>query len=524
MTDSSTVDVDVADLTLEQKVGQLFQVGFHGTEAGETIRELVADYHVGGVIYFSRNVESAEQTADLSAALQAEARESTGLPLLLSTDQEGGVVTRVPFGTVPPGQMALGAAGDAGLAREFGSAVGRQLRAVGINMNFAPVLDVNNNPDNPVIGVRSFGSDPGLVGDLGEAVAGGLQEVGVAACGKHFPGHGDTAVDSHEAMPTVAHGRERLDEVELAPFRAAIDAGIDAIMTAHVNFPAIEPDDDTPATLSRNVLTGLLREELGYDGVVITDCMEMNAIADGVGTVEGAVRTIQAGADMVLVSHTAERQRAAIEAVQEAVRSGDLPESRVDEAARRVLRLKDERIGAVEAPSAAAASEGLVETAERIGRAAVTLVRDDDGLVPLPDGDVFVWDFPADRGSPAEDAAVDGGPLVDALEARGRSVRRHTFDAGEPDDLPTVEDDEVVVACTYDAARNDDQAAVVNRALDDGLPVVVLAMRNPYDLRALPGAASFLTTYDYSPAMLDAAADVLTGAHEPEGRLPVSME
>jgi len=518
-------DVDVSDLSLEAKVGQLFQVGFHGTEPSDAVRELVADYGVGGVIYFSRNVETPAQTAALSAALQEEARDATGVPLSISTDQEGGIVSRVPFGTIPPGQMALGATRDADLARELGAAVAGQLRAVGINTDFAPVLDVNNNPDNPVIGVRSFGSDPALVGELGSAVAAGLQSGGVAACGKHFPGHGDTATDSHEAMPTVGHDRDRLDAVELAPFRAAVDAGVDAIMTAHVNFPAIEPDPDVPATLSERVLTGLLRRELGFDGVVVTDCMEMSAIADGVGTVDGAVRTIRAGADVVLVSHTPERQRAAIEAVVDAVRDGTIPEERIDESVRRVLRLKARRFAGVDAPPVETAAETLRETAARVARSAVTLVSDEGDLVPLPDdADVFVWDFPAGRGSAAEDSGVDPSPLVDALEERGRTVRRHTFGDGAHTEeaLPAVNDDEIVLACTFDAASDSRQARVVRAALDRELPVAVLALRNPYDRRVLSDAPTFVTTYDYAPASLEAAADVLTGRREARGRLPVS--
>lgn len=520
-------DTRLDELDLAEKVGQLFQVGFHGTEATETIQELVTDYHVGGIIYFSRNIETPRQTAALSNALQTEAANATGVPLLLSTDQEGGVVSRVPFGTVPPGQMAVGATGDAALARAVGTAVGNQLGVVGINMNFAPVLDVNNNPDNPVIGVRSFGSEPGPVGDLGSAVVTGLQEAGVVACGKHFPGHGDTAVDSHEAMPTVGHNRERLAAVELAPFRAAIDAGIDAIMTAHVNFPAVEPDTDVPATLSHRVLTGLLRGELDYDGVVITDCMEMNAIADGVGTVNGAVRAIQAGADVVLISHTPVQQKAAIDAVVDAVRSGDITESRVDESVRRVLRLKGNLGRNVERTTVEAVSADLVATADRVARKAITVVRDDAELVPLPnDSGAFIWDFPADRGSPAEDSVTNAGSLADDLADHGVSVRRHTFEGGSEaaERLPTVADHETVIACTFDVATKGDQAAVVRTALDANLPIAVLAMRNPYDLRAFPDAPTFLTTYDYSPAMLTAAADVLTGRCEPRGTLPVTLE
>ena len=525
--DTTPINVDVDDLALEAKVGQLFQVGFHGTAPTDTIRELVTDYGVGGVIYFSRNIETPSQTAALSTALQNAARAASGIPLSISVDQEGGTVSRVPFGTVPPGQMALGATGDGDLAREFGAAVAGQLRAVGINTNFAPVLDVNNNPDNPVIGVRSFGDDPELVGELGSAVAAGLQDGGVAACGKHFPGHGDTDVDSHEAMPTVGHDRDRLDTVELAPFRTAIDAGIDAIMTAHVNFPTIEPDPDVPATLSERVLTGLLREELGYDGVVVTDCMEMSAIADGVGTVEGAVRAIRAGADVVLVSHTADRQRAAIEAVVNAVRDGTIAEERIDESAQRVLRLKAQRFDHSDTPSVEAAGETLTETAVQVGQQAATLVDDDEDLLPFPEGsDVFIWEFPSERRSAAEDSTTDTTALVDALEARGRTVRRHTFtdERASADDLPVVDDDEIVLACTYDAASNPEQVQTVRTALDAGLPIAVLALRNPHDRRVLPGAPTFLTTYDDSEAMLRGAADLLTDERAGNSQLPVSLD
>ena len=525
---SSAVDVDVSDLGLAEKVGQLFQVGFHGTEQTDTIRELVADYHVGGVIYFSRNVETPTQTARLSRALQETAADNTGIPLVLSADQEGGVVSRVPFGTAPPGQMALGAADDPALAHDFGAAVGRQLHAVGINANFAPVLDVNNNPDNPVIGVRSFGDDPDQVRRLGAAVATGLQSVGVAACGKHFPGHGDTAVDSHLAMPTVAHDRERLAEVELVPFRGAVDAGVDALMTAHVQFPAVD-SSGSPATLSREVLTGLLRDDLGYDGVVITDCMEMDAIADGVGTVEGAVRAIRAGADTVLVSHTAERQRAAIDAVCDAVRTGSLPKSRVDEAVRRVLALKQRRPGGVddgERPSIDTATEGVVETAERVGRNAVTLVGDDADQIPLADdASALVLEFDVDRASPAEDADTSGSGLAGLLEDRGVQTRSHVVSAADPSDVevPETAADEIVIACTYDAAGDDRQGAAVERVLSDDRPLVVVAVRNPYDRQVLSDAPTFLTTYDDSPAMVAATADVLVGEEPPRGELPVTL-
>ena len=526
-TEDETVDGAFAnridDLSLAEKVGQLFQVGFHGTEPTESIRELIADYHVGGVIYFARNVETASQTAALSAALQDHATETSGIPLLIAADQEGGTSTRVPFGAVPPSNMALGATGSESLAREFGEAVGRQISALGINFDLAPVLDVNNNPDNPVIGPRSFGADPALVSDFGVAVTEGLQSAGIAACGKHFPGHGDTAVDSHEAMPVIDHGRDRLDRVELRPFRAAIDAGIDAVMSSHVFFPEIVADDDIPATLSEPVLTGLLRDELGYDGLVATDCLEMNAISDGVGTAEGAVQAVAAGADIVYVSHTPKRQRAAVEAVVDAVRAGDIPEDQIDDSAERVLRLKDRVVAPSETPSVDAALEGVEAMSARVATEAVTLVRDDADRIPVAeDADLFVWDFPAQRRSEAAEAVAYVDALVDHLSDSGYTVRRHSFADGERD-LPAVEN-EVVLVCARNAANGADQRAVVEQAEAAGHRVVTLAMTNPYDARALPDARTLLTTYDDSPSMLEAAGDVITGQIDARGDLPVELD
>lgn len=509
------------ELAVEQKVGQLFVVGFQQPHASGPIRELVSEYHVGGVVYFDRNVESAEQTAELSATLQSLAREATGIPLLVATDQEGGTVSRIPFGTTPPGGMAVGATEDPALAADLAGAVGTQLRSVGVNLNLAPVLDVNSDPDNPVIGNRSYGSDPELVAEMGTAAAAALQDRGVAACAKHFPGHGDTAVDSHHALPVVDHGRERLDRVELRPFRAGIEAGVDAVMTAHVDFPAIEPDEGVPATLSRAVLTGLLREELGHEGLVVTDCMEMNAIADGVGTVEGAVRAIRAGADVVLVSHTPSLQTAAIEAVVDAVEAGELPEERVDDAARRVLRLKDARVDPGSPPAVDDARERVVEASRGVARAAVTLHRDDADRLPIDADGVFVWEYETGGGSPAEDAGGYADAVAELLAARGYAVRRHAF--GDDPERPPVRDDEVVLVLADDAVAHDVQPSTVRRSLDDNLPVVVLAVVSPYDLRAFPAAPTVLTTYDDSRPMLEAAADVLAGRRAARGTLPVTL-
>lgn len=506
----------VDQLTLPEKVGQLFQVGFDGTTVTEPVCELIDDYQVGGLVYFDRNVETPEQLAQLSVDLQKTATAESGIPLLLSVDQEGGLVTRIPFGTEPPGQMALGATGDPELAREFGATIGRQLRSVGITMNFAPVLDVNSNPDNPVIGTRSFGDDPDLVAELGAAVATGFEASGVGACSKHFPGHGDTDLDSHESLPVVHDDRERLDAVEFPPFRAAIDADVDAIMSTHVSFPAISGDPELPATLSRAVLTDLLREELGFEGLIVTDCLEMSAISDEIGTVEGAVRAVEAGADQLLISRSPSLAMEAIESVTAAVRGGRIAESRVNESVRRVLRVKNRRPPTAKASSDSEGLQRLVETSRRVAARALTVVRDDADLLPVTGRRIVLWDPRTVAESPGD--AV--GSLADQLTKRDVEVRQSIGDANEL----AVNDDEVVVAVTTDTRSDPHQIDVVRSALERHPSVMLLAVSNPYVLGTLSDVQTAVTTYDTSPAMLATASDVLAGIREACGSLPITFE
>jgi len=509
---------------LREKVAQLFVVGFRGTEPDRAIRELV-ETGVGGVIYFARNVESPDQVAALSRSLQRTAAESDTPPLLIAVDEEGGVVSRLPWDGRPPGQMTIGAARDPELARRAAAARARELRAVGVNANLAPVLDVNNDPDNPVIGVRSFGEDPELVSELGTAVAAGFQREGVLACGKHFPGHGDTAVDSHRDLPVVDHGRERLDRVELPPFRAGIEAGIGAVMTTHIAFPTVTGDAERPATLSERVVTGLLREELGFEGVVVTDCMEMNAIADGVGTPEAAVRAVEAGCDLVTVSHTPATQRAAIEAVVEAVASGRISETRIDASVGRILGAKNEYGAGEEAADDESWTEANAESrrlARRIAERGVTVVRDRAGRLPVDADRVRVVQFPGGAGSAVEEGGADAVPFVDRLRECGVGVETRTRERDQPIEIDASAGEPVVV-CTRDAVSDSRQAAVVSGLREAGANLVVLAIRNPYDLTAFPDVPTYLTTYDDAPDSLEVAAEIVAGEREAIGRLPVTI-
>ena len=319
---------------LERAAAKMVCAGFHGTRVPGELADLIAR-GIGGIVFFSRNVESPQQFADLAADLKDLAG---GRPLLTSIDQEGGRVMRLrePFTIIPP-MRAVGAAGDERLAREIGRVLARELRAVNVDMDLAPVLDVDTNPDNPVIGARSFGRDADLVARMGCALLRGLQDEGVAACGKHFPGHGDTSQDSHVDLPALNHPLERLLTVELRPFKAAIAAGVSAIMSAHVIFRPI--DDKFPATLSEPVLNGLLRKRLMYDGVIISDAMDMKAIADHFGFDDAIVLGARAGIDLFMLCHSHEQQYRAIEVLAKAMENGELSKQRVAEAGERLDRL-----------------------------------------------------------------------------------------------------------------------------------------------------------------------------------------
>ncbi|HET7542407.1 MAG TPA: beta-N-acetylhexosaminidase [Polyangiaceae bacterium] len=315
---------------LETQAARLFTVGFHGQALSADLSSLLAR-GVGGVVFFARNVAEPAQVADTTSAIKRHAAR----PLIIALDQEGGKVARLRRGfSELPSLRALGETRSPALARALGALIGRELRAVGFDLNYAPVLDVDTNPDNPVIGSRSLGRTPELVSELGVALASGLDDAGVAACGKHFPGHGDTTQDSHLALPRLSHSLERLQQVELKPFIAAIAAGIPALMTAHVVFEPLDPL--YPATMSRSVLHGLLREKLRYDGLVISDDLEMRAIADHYDVAETVVRGLDAGVDQFLCCHTAELAHRAIDAVVHAVERGQVSRERLASANRRL--------------------------------------------------------------------------------------------------------------------------------------------------------------------------------------------
>ncbi|MFB0844055.1 beta-N-acetylhexosaminidase [Paenibacillus oleatilyticus] len=524
--------MELAGMTLEDKVGQLIQAGFHSLEPDEHILDLIERRRIGGVILFARNVQSTAQVAALTGKLQEAAQRAGTAPLWISIDQEGGMVARITEGVaLMPGAMVIAAGGSEEAAYEAALVAGRELRALGVNMNFAPDLDINNNPANPVIGVRSFGEAPEAVAEYGAASIRGFQEAGVSATAKHFPGHGDTTTDSHLDLPTIPHSRERIEAVELVPFRRAVAAGVDAVMSSHIVFPAFEPEW-LPATLSRRVLTGLLREELGFDGVIVTDCMEMQAIAAHYGTVQAAVMAVEAGADIVLISHSRELQEGALDALLEAVRSGRISEERIDASVRRLLALKRKRLASgTESHEAALRLVGCEvhrQTARRISETSVTLVKDEERLLPLRRVPTLVIHTSAVATSIADEAVDMPHTLGKALAAQGLDVIERIIPVSPDGEalqalLTQAKPFGQVVVGTYNASFYPGQVRLIEALQSLGKRPVVVALRNPYDLREFPDVSTYAAVYESRPLALDSAAKGLTGAIPMRGRLPVTV-
>ncbi|MFG2883958.1 glycoside hydrolase family 3 protein [Streptomyces sp. NPDC048297] len=542
----------IARMTLEEKVGQLFVMRAYGhsatapdqadidanlSEIGvRTAAELIAKYRVGGIIYFTwaHNTRNPRQIADLSNGIQkASLEQPRGLPLLVATDQEHGIVCRVGKpATLFPGAMAIGAGGSWLDARTLGKISGTELRAMGINQDYSPDADVNVNPANPVIGVRSFGADPDAVAELVAAEVKGYQGARVAATAKHFPGHGDTAVDSHYGFPVITHSRELWEKLDAVPFRAAIGAGIDSIMTAHIQFPALDDSGD-PATLSAPILSGILRGELGYDGVVITDSLGMEGVRTKYGDDRVPVLALKAGVDQLLNPPSID---VAWHAVLKAVRDGELTEARLDESILRILRMKA-RLGLFDKPYVTQAgvdrlvgTEAHLATADEIAERTTTLLVNEGGTLPLDRrGTPKVLVVGADPASPSGTTGPPTGVLASALAelgfaANALSTGTTPSDATIAKAVTAAKDADVVVVATYNVTAGNSQRTLVDQLLATGRPVVAVAVRNPYDVAQLPSVKACLATYSWTDVELRAAARVIAGRVAPHGRLPVPVQ
>ncbi|MFH8927251.1 glycoside hydrolase family 3 protein [Streptomyces pristinaespiralis] len=542
----------ISRMSIEEKVGQLFVMRVYGHSATDpdqadidlnleemgvrNAAELIAEYHVGGIIYFAwaHNTRDPEQIAGLSNGIQRAALDQRNpVPLLISTDQEHGIVARVGKpATLMPGAMALGAGGSASAARRAAQIAGGELAAMGIVQNYAPVADVNINPANPVIGVRSFGADPAAVARMVSAQVKGYQSAGIAATSKHFPGHGDTTVDSHTGIPVITHTRQEWEEIDAPPFRAAIAAGIDSIMTAHIQFPALDASND-PATLSRPILTGILREELGYDGVVVTDALNMEGVREKYGDHRVPVLALLAGVDQLL---NPPDLAVAWNGVLDAVRSGEITEDRLDESILRIFLLK-EKLGLFRDPFVPQREVGRrvgtpahLAAADRIAERTTTLLTNPDGLLPLSrrsHREVLV--VGADPASPSGTTGPPTAVLAAAFgevgfTATALSTGTAPSSAKITEAVAAAQGKDVVVVGTYNVSATSSQRTLVARLVATGVPVVALAIRNPYDIARLDGVAAALAAYSWTDVEMRAAVRVIAGHADPRGRLPVPVQ
>ncbi|MFB9235754.1 glycoside hydrolase family 3 N-terminal domain-containing protein [Plantactinospora siamensis] len=530
----------MARMSLAEKIGQLFVLQVYGDTAtttnptdvaanqalyGSDVRngaELVARYHPGGIIYFtaSNNLNNPQQVALLSNGLQRAAKADHGVPVQISTDQEGGFVTRVPPpAVVSPGNMAIGATFDRDLSYSTAASTGTQLRAMGINMDHAPVVDVNTNPRNTADGTRSFGDRTRMVSALGAAAVLGYQ-TSVAATAKHFPGLGDAEANPDTGIAVVNETREQILRTDIPPFRAAIAAGVKSIMPTAVIVPALDPTG-TPALLSRPIITGLLRDTLGYDGVVVTDALRASALAD-IPQPRVILGAINAGDDELLLPTN---PPAAIATVTQAVRDGSLSERRIDESVYRILRMKAE-LGLFDDPfTTSEAVDSLVGTAadqQTMAEAAhrsITLLRNRAGVLPLPANSgrhvlVTGWGV----------AAVPGL----ATQLTGKGLVATPMWTGSPNAgtirqvVAAARASDVTVVLTNNAWGDTKQQDLVKALLAAGVPVVPVAVGGPYDIAYFRSARTYVAAYGYRDVSLAALANTLVGT-EPVGRLPVTI-
>ena len=522
------IEALIGRMSVEEKIGQLFMFGLGGRQVGTVPKAHITKRFVGGLILYDRNVRDPAQVAALTVGLQQVAQETpNAIPLFIAIDQEGGTVTRLHKGaTVLPGNLALGATRSKALAEKAGELTAIELAAVGVNLNFAPVMDVNTNPHNPVIGVRAYGESPDLVSKLGTAYISGLQRNGVLATAKHFPGHGDTNVDSHKKLPVVTHDKKRVNTVELAPFRAAIGTGVAAIMSAHILYPAL--DAEMPATLSYPILTRLLRQQLGYDGLIITDDLEMQAIDAQYETGKAAVLAIQAGADIVLITSTLKKQQRAYNALRQAVRHREITETRLNESVRRILKSKDacgafdrpivpiENPNAINSPLAVVGSRQHREIAQTIATRAITLVKNTKGILPLseePQEPVLVISPSREFSNTFLKAHTDISNITPVFIPAQLNARQLA-----PQMLLTKPS--VIVAGIVNAQ----QASLIHLlSQKTDVPIIVISLKSPYLLGKCPDVACAIAAYDGNYFSIAAAVDVLLGKRQAVGKLPVTI-
>lgn len=522
---AQSIDERLAAMSLEQKVGQMFMTSFYGHPLNEAARQLIAEAQPGAIVLFPSNIGTPEEITRLTNSAQQIMAEQGAPPLLIAVDQEGGIIAHLDDGfTRWPVPSLLAATQDETLIYQVGQAVAAELRAVGINMNLAPIADLLTNPNNPIIGRRAWGDDPALVGPALQAYIAGLQSGGVLATAKHFPGHGDTAEDSHTSLPVLNLNRARLDTLELAPFRATIEAQVGAIMVAHIAFPTLDPDPARPASLSGAVVQGLLREELGYDGIIMTDALDMDAIDLVYSPEAAALEAVRAGHDLIAIgAHVSpEAQMRAVRAVVEAVHNGEIAESRIDASVRRILSAK-EQTGLLawqplepNAASARIALESHASLVTELFRAGIALAYDDAGLLDESIAETAVI-YPASQASlQAACTAVARGPV------RWVGVSRYPSDEEIAWARDAANRSQRTIVFTENVAENPQQRALVQTL--PAAQTVVVALASPFDLWHLPRPAAYVIVYSPLRAAYEPLCSILMDHAPARGQSVVDLE
>ena len=524
----------ISKMTLEEKIGQMFCLGFYGdfiNRNSETLtkyRHWVGDLKIGGLAIYRGDVF---ETAHMMNSLQA----LSDIPLLIAANLEKGLGNQMEGATLFPPLMSIGATGSEELSYQMGKITALEARAAGIHMAYFPVVDVNINPDNPIINTRSFGENPEDVGRLAAAYIKGCQEFGLIATAKHFPGHGDTERDSHNVLATVQADMNRLNKVELYPFHMAIEAGVLAVMSAHISVPAIDPTPNLPATLSKPVLTEFLREKMNFKGLIVSDSMGMGGITTLYPQDEAAVLAVKAGVDIILLTPEPEIVLAAL---VEAVEKGILSEKRIDESVERILHAKArmglhrDRYVNVAVLDRIVAAETHIEWADLILEKSMTLVKDENRILPLsPEKKLAIFSLSSDPGD-----YYAGRPFIQAIKQRDSQAvefyaEAYTGDEYLEEALKKAADVDVLVIALFSSLRsgkgsiglNERQVDLIHRIVDRKIPVCVISFGSPYYLRHFPNINAYLCAYRPSPQAQRMAAKALFGEIDINGRLPVSI-
>jgi len=533
--DARWVRTTLSRLTLEQKIGQMIGLRYTGrflnrdSEALSELREWIIEHHIGGFIQVRGGVYDA---AVLTNALQ----QMADVPLLIAADLERGLGNQIEGATLFPPLMSIGATGSEDLAYAMGRITALEARAVGVHMTYAPVMDVNNNPDNPIINVRSFGEDPKQVARLGAAFIRGCQENGLIATAKHFPGHGDTDLDSHSVLPVIRGDRDRLDRVELFPFAAAVEAGVKAVMSAHLRLPALDSTPGVPATLSRPILSDVLRGRLGFRGLIVTDALEMGGITSLYSSPEAAVMAVQAGVDMLLLPPETEE---VIQALIRAVETGRIRSSRINAAVRRILEVKASlglhrrRRVELDHLDALIGTRSYRDLARRAVEDSLTLVKNASQSIPLIDSDlkVAVYSLSSDPGEyfvgrPFIEEVMDRCPRVIAFYADAVTGAEHISRA-----VQETRDADIRIVALFSKLKawkghvglSESHIQLIREFAREPAPVVVLSFNSPYFLRLFPEVDAYLCAYRHDDPIQIAAAKALFGEIALKGRLPVSI-